>query len=98
MAAPLAVPAGWLLAAPNKLVSCKALIGQSVLFRWPDEGWVRGKVARVSWAAGLVAYGSQPALGSLDVVSLLSAAAARCGLSRTDRATGTASPSVGCFT
>ena len=43
---PLTLPTGWRLAALDKLVSCKALIGRSVLFRWPDEGWVRCKVAR----------------------------------------------------
>ena len=37
VAAPLTLPTGWRLAAPAELVS-----GTAVLFRWPDEGWVRG--------------------------------------------------------
>ena len=79
VAAQLTLPAGWRLAAPAQLVFGTALIGSSVLssFRWPDEGWVRGKVARISRAAGVshvVAYGPQSALGSLEVVSLLDAA------------------------
>ena len=40
-------PAHGMAAAPDELVSGKALIGRLVLFRWPDEGWVRGRVARV---------------------------------------------------
>ena len=55
VAAPLTLPTGWRLAAsaaPAELVSGTALIGRSVLFRWPDDGWVRGKVARISRAAG----------------------------------------------
>ena len=81
VAAQLTLPTGWRLAAPAELVSGTARIGRSVLFRWPDEGWVphgpRGKVARISRAAGfshVVAYGPQSALGSLEVVSLLDAA------------------------
>ena len=54
VAAQLNLPTGWRLAAPDELVSSKALIGRSVLFRWPDEGWVRCKVARVSRAAGFL--------------------------------------------
>ena len=74
--APVPSPAAPLLAAPLTLPT-----------GW---GWVLGKVARISRAAGfshVVAYGPQSALGSLEVVSL------RCGLSRPKRAVGNASPS-----
>ena len=65
--------------APAEIVYGKSLVGRSVLFRQPDEGWVRGKVARISRAAGFsraVAYcpQSESALGSLGAVSLLDAA------------------------
>ena len=84
------------LAAPAELVSGTALIGRSVLFRWPDEGWVRGKVARISRAASfshVVAYGPQSALGSLEVRRHPT----RCGLARPERAVSIASPSVSGF-
>ena len=77
VAAQLTLPTGWRLAAQAELVSGTELIGRTVLVRWPDEGWVRGKVARISHAAGfshVVAYGPQSALGSLEVVFLLDAA------------------------
>ena len=67
---------GWRLAAPTELISGTALIGRSVLFNRPEEGWVRGKVARISLAAGfshVVTYCPQSALGSLEIVSLLDA-------------------------
>jgi hypothetical protein len=68
------LPAGCRLATPAELVSGPALVGRQVLFHWPDHGWVRGKVVRVSRALGfthVVAYGPRSLLGPLEVVSLL---------------------------
>ena len=100
VAAPLTLPTGWRLAAPAELVSGTALIGRSVRFRWPDEVWVRGKVARISRAAGFslaVAYGPQSALGSLEVVSLLDAARSLRVTARASGGYSSASPSVSGF-
>ena len=54
-----------------------ALVGQAVLYLWPDYGWVRGIVARRSRAAGfshVVRYSRASALGSVEAPSLLDAA------------------------
>ena len=70
-------PLGWRLAQPSELITGAALVGRQVLFRWPVDGWVRGKVVRVSRSRGfshVVAYGPRSVLGSLEVVSLLDAA------------------------
>ena len=72
--APLGAPAGFRLAAPAEVLAGAALTGQAVLYRWPDEGWVRGTVARRTRAAGfshVVRYGRTSApLGSAEVPSL----------------------------
>ena len=60
-------PAGFRLASPAEVLTGAALIGQAVLYSWPAEGWVRGTVARRTWAAGfthVVRYGRTSALGS----------------------------------
>jgi hypothetical protein len=75
--APLVAPAGFRLADPSEVASGSALVGRTVLFRWPSEGWVRGTVARRSRAAGfshVVRYGPRSALGAAVVDSLLDAA------------------------
>jgi len=72
--APLVAPAGFRLAAPAAVLAGAALVGQAVLYRWPDEGWVRGTVARRSRAAGfthVVRYGRTSALGAAETPSLL---------------------------
>ena len=54
-----------------------ALVGRPVLYHWPTEGWVPGKVARVNRTAGfshVVRYGRVSALGAVESVSLLDAA------------------------
>jgi hypothetical protein len=54
-----------------------ALVGQTVLYRWPADGWVRGTVTARSMAAGfshVVRYGCASALGPAVVPSLLDAA------------------------
>jgi hypothetical protein len=53
-----------------------ALVGRSILYRWPGQGWVLGKVVRVSRAAGfshVVRYARGSALGVGVVASLLDA-------------------------
>ncbi len=54
----------------------RALVGRQILYRWPVQGWVLGKVVRVSRAAGLphlVRYARGSALGVGDAASLLDA-------------------------
>ena len=41
---PLVAPAGFLLAVPFEAVTGSSLVVRMVLFRWPTDGWVRGKV------------------------------------------------------
>jgi hypothetical protein len=77
--APLVPPAGFRLASSSADLAGPALVGQTVLYRWPVEGWVRGTVAGRSRAAGfshVLRYGrtSESALGSAAVPSLLDAA------------------------
>ena len=75
--APLVSPAGYRLAVAAEVRSGKALVGRWVLYRWPAEGWVRGRVVRVSRAAGfshVVGYGPTSAIGTAAVASLLDAA------------------------
>jgi hypothetical protein len=75
-------PAGYRVALATEVRSGKALVGHWVLYCWPAEGWVRGRVVRVSRAAAagfshVVGYGptSRSALGAAAVASLLDAAA-----------------------
>ena len=75
--APLLAPTGFRVAAPAEALTGAALVGRPVLYRWPTEGWVAGKVARVSRAAGfshVVRYGRTSALGSVETATLLDAA------------------------
>ena len=75
--APLVAPIGFRLAAPAEVLTGSALVGRTVMFRWPTEGWVRGTVVRRSRAAGfshVVRYGPRSALGAAIVASLLDAA------------------------
>jgi hypothetical protein len=53
-----------------------ALVGQSILYRWPVQGWVLGKVIRVSQAAGFshgVCYARGSALCVGEAASLMDA-------------------------
>jgi hypothetical protein len=75
--APLVPPAGFRLAASLDGLAGTALVGRTVLYHWPVEGWVRGTVAGRSRASGfshVVRYGRTSALGSGVVPSLLDAA------------------------
>ena len=49
--APLVAPAGFRVAAQTEALAGTALVGQAVLYLWPDYGWVRGTVARRRTAA-----------------------------------------------
>jgi hypothetical protein len=77
--APLTAPIGFRLADSAEAVTGSALVGRTVLFRWPTEGWVGGTVGRRSRAAGfshlrLVRHRPRSALGAAVVASLLDAA------------------------
>ena len=74
---PLVAPAGFRVPAQTEALAGTALVGQAVLYLWPDYGWVRGIVARRSRAAGfshVVRYSRASALGSVEAPSLLDAA------------------------
>ena len=69
-------PAGSRLATPGEVRAGQALVGRSILYRWPAHGWVRGRVVRLSRAAGfshVVRYARGSALGSVEAASLLDA-------------------------
>jgi hypothetical protein len=73
-AGPLLAPAGFRLAAPGEVRAGLALVGRSILYRWPPHGWVRGRVVRTSRAVGfshVVRYARGSALGSVEAASLL---------------------------
>ena len=72
-------PAGFRDPAQTEALAGTALVGQAVLYLWPDYGWVRDIVARRSRAAGflprhVVRYSRAFALGSVEAPSLLVAA------------------------
>ncbi len=52
------------------LAGAAALVGRSILYRWPVQGWVLGKVVRVSH---VVRYARGSALGVGVAASLLDA-------------------------
>ena len=52
-------PAGFRLAAVAEVVDGAALVGRRVLYWWPDDGWLHGRVACARLQAGfshVVAY------------------------------------------
>ena len=53
-------PAGFRLAALAEVLTGAALIGRAVLYRWPAEGWVRGKAVRRTLAAGFAHVAHRP--------------------------------------
>ena len=74
--APPVAPAGFRLATAGEVLAGAALVGRSILYRWPVQGWVLGKVVRVSRAAGFshgVRYARGSALGGGEAASLLDA-------------------------
>ncbi len=71
------------LAAPAEVLAGAALVGQAVLYRWPDEGGPR-HVTVVRYSR------TSPALGAPGGVSL----AARRGLARPSRALGAPPPAA----
>ncbi len=67
-ASPPVAPTGFRLASLAEAQAGRALVGLQILYRWPVQGWVLGKVVRVIRAAGfshLVRYarGSAPGVG-----------------------------------
>jgi hypothetical protein len=76
----LEAPTGFRLAVPAEVVTGQALVGRTVLFRWPTVTAARrgpGTVGRRSRAAGfshVVRYGPRSALGAAVAASLLDAA------------------------
>jgi hypothetical protein len=69
-------PPGYRLAQSAEALAGKALVGRSILYRWPGHGWVQGRVVRVSRAAGFshgVRYARGSALGAGEAASLLDA-------------------------
>ena len=69
-------PDGFRLAVTAEALTGKALVGRWILYRWPGHGWVRGRVIRVSRAAGFshgVHYSRGSALGAGEAASLLDA-------------------------
>jgi hypothetical protein len=75
--APLVAHAGFRLAASSEGLAGTALVGQTVLYRWKVDVWVRGTVTARSRPAGfshVARYGRASALGSAVLPSLLDAA------------------------
>ena len=59
---------------PDEVTTGPALLGRTLLYYWPGDGWVRGTVVRRSRAHGfshVVRYGPPSALGAAIVFSLL---------------------------
>ena len=48
----LVMVAGFLLPTPSEVATGPAALGQTVLYPWPDDGWVRGTVAKRSRTQG----------------------------------------------
>ena len=70
----MVAPAGFRLPTPAKVATGPALVGRTVLYYWPGDGWVRGTMVRHSRAHGfshVVRYGPRSALGAAMVDSLL---------------------------
>jgi hypothetical protein len=75
-AAPPVAAAGFRLATTAEVLAGAALVGRSILYRWPVQGWVLGKVVWVSRAAGfshVVCYAWGSALSVGVAASLLDA-------------------------
>jgi hypothetical protein len=69
-------PPGFRLAQSAEALGGKALVRRLILYRWPGQGWVQGRVVRVSRAAGFshgVRYARGSALGEGEAASLLDA-------------------------
>jgi hypothetical protein len=75
--APLLAPAGFRLALAAEVRSGAPLVGTWVLYRWPVEGWVLGRVRRVCRRGGfshVVGYTSSSPHGAAVVDTLLDVA------------------------
>ena len=81
--AQLLPPAGFRLATAAELRVGPALVRAVVLYRWPLDGWVQGRVRRVCRRAGfshVVGYAASSSLGAVEVDTLLDSG--RCGVAR----------------
>jgi hypothetical protein len=75
--APLLAPPGFRLARQREFRDGAALVGARVLYQWPTDGWVLGRVRRACRQPGfshVVGYTSSSPLGMVEVDSLLDAA------------------------
>jgi hypothetical protein len=75
--APLLAPTGFRLALLGELRGGAALVGARVLYQWPADGWVQGRVRRACRRPGfshVVGYSSSSPLGTAEVDTLLDAA------------------------
>ena len=75
--AQLLPPAGFRLATAAELRVGPALVRAAVLYRWPLDGWVKGRVRRVCKRAGfshVLGYAASSSLGAVEVDTLLDAA------------------------
>ncbi len=75
-APPPVAPAGFRLTTKAEVLTGAALVGRYILYRWSVQGWVLGKVVRVSRAAGFshgVRYARGSARGLGEAASLLDA-------------------------
>jgi hypothetical protein len=71
---PLRAPSGFRLAGPGEVCSGAALAGSQVLYLWPADGWLQGRVRRVSKRQGfshVVSYPASSRLGAAEVDTLL---------------------------
>ena len=75
--APLLAPPGFRLAQQRELRDGAALVGARVLYQWPTDGWVLGRVRRACRRPGfshVVCYTSSTPLGTAEVDTLLDGA------------------------
>ena len=72
--APLRAPSGFRLAGPGEVCGGAALAGSQVLYLWPADGWLQGRVRRVCKRPGfshVVGYPVSSRLGAVEVDTLL---------------------------
>jgi hypothetical protein len=72
--APLRAPSGFRLAGPGEVCGGAALANSQVLYLWPADGWLQGRVRRVCKRPGfshVVGYPASSRLGAAEVETLL---------------------------
>ena len=71
---PMRAPSGFRLAGPGEICGGAALAGSQVLYLWPADGWLQGRVRRVCRRPGfshVVGYPASSRLGAAEVDTLL---------------------------